>query len=128
MQKTIINSALAPAPIGPYNHAVKVGDFLYVSGQIPFDQANNALITSGIQDETEMVLKNVGYILKEANLGFEHVVKATIFITDMNQFSLINEVYAKYFTTNAPARECVQVAALPRGVNVEISVIAVATN
>jgi 2-iminobutanoate/2-iminopropanoate deaminase len=128
MQKTIINSDLAPAPIGPYNHAVKVGDFLYVSGQIPFDQANNTLITSGIQDETEMVLKNISYILKEANVGFEHVVKATIFITDMNQFAQINEVYARYFTENAPARECVQVAGLPRGVNVEISVIAVASN
>ncbi len=126
MQKIIINSAAAPNPIGPYNHAVRVGDFLYVSGQIPYDQATETLITSGIQDETTMVLKNVGYILNEAGLGFEHVVKATIFITDMGQFSEINAIYAQYFTENAPARECVQVAALPRGVNVEISVIAVA--
>lgn len=124
MQKEIINSPAAPAPIGPYNHAVKFGNMLFVSGQIPFNQEKNELITSGIQDETRQCLENVKAILSTAGYGFENVLKATIFITDMGQFSLINEVYATYFTENEPARECVQVAALPRGVNVEISVIA----
>lgn len=124
MQKEIINSPAAPAPIGPYNHAVKFGNMLFVSGQIPFNQERNELITSGIQDETHQCLENVKAILNTAGYGFENVLKATIFITDMGQFSLINEVYATYFTENEPARECVQVAGLPRGVNVEISVIA----
>lgn len=124
MQKEIINSPAAPAPIGPYNHAVKFGNMLFVSGQIPFNQERNELITSGIQDETRQCLENVKAILSTAGYGFENVLKATIFITDMGQFSQINEVYATYFTENEPARECVQVAALPRGVNVEISVIA----
>ena len=124
MEKEIINSPEAPAPIGPYNHAVKFGNMLFVSGQIPFNQERNELITSGIQDETRQCLENVKAILSTAGYGFENVLKATIFITDMGQFSLINEVYATYFTENEPARECVQVAALPRGVNVEISVIA----
>lgn len=124
MQKEIINSPAAPAPIGPYNHAVKFGNMLFVSGQIPFNQERNELITSGIQEETRQCLENVKAILSTAGYGFENVLKATIFITDMGQFSLINEVYATYFTENEPARECVQVAALPRGVNVEISVIA----
>ncbi|OJV53070.1 MAG: reactive intermediate/imine deaminase [Bacteroidetes bacterium 43-16] len=124
MQKEIINSPAAPAPIGPYNHAVKFGNMLFVSGQIPFNQERNELITSGIQDETRQCLENVKAILSTAGYGFGNVLKATIFITDMGQFSQINEVYATYFTENEPARECVQVAALPRGVNVEISVIA----
>lgn len=124
MQKEIINSPAAPAPIGPYNHAVKFGNMLFVSGQIPFNQEKNELVTSGIQGETRQCLENVKAILSTAGYGFENVLKATIFITDMGQFSQINEVYATYFTENEPARECVQVAALPRGVNVEISVIA----
>lgn len=124
MQKEIINAAAAPAPIGPYNHAVKFGNLLFVSGQIPFNQAKNELVTSGIQDETRQCLENVKAILETAGYDFKNVLKATIFITDMGQFAEINEVYATYFTENAPARECVQVAALPRGVNVEISVIA----
>lgn len=124
MDKQIINSAKAPAPIGPYNHAVKTGNLLFVSGQIPFDQASGQLVNSGIQDETKMVMQNLEYILTEAGIGFENVVKATIFLTDMGKFSAVNEVYGAYFGDNAPARECVQVAALPRGVQVEISVIA----
>ncbi|RYD97407.1 MAG: RidA family protein [Sphingobacteriales bacterium] len=124
MQKEIINSPAAPAPIGPYNHAVKFGNMLFVSGQIPFNQEKNELVTSGIQEETRQCLENVKAILSTAGYGLENVLKATIFITDMGQFSQINEVYATYFTANEPARECVQVAALPRGVNVEISVIA----
>lgn len=124
MDKKIINSNAAPAPIGPYNHSVMSNGFLFVSGQIPYNEERQELVTSGIEDETRQVLANVGHILKEAGLGYENVVKATIFITDMSQFATINGIYAEYFKENAPARECVQVAALPRGVNIEISVIA----
>ncbi|KAA5533196.1 RidA family protein [Taibaiella lutea] len=124
MEKQIINTTGAPAPIGPYNQAMKVGDFLFVSGQIPMDAVTGEIVKSGIQDETEKVMENLAAILKEAGMDFSNVVKSSIFITDMNQFALINEIYAKYFPTNAPARETVQVAALPKFVNVEISVIA----
>lgn len=124
MEKQIINTTGAPAPIGPYNQAMKVGDFLFVSGQIPMDAVTGEIVKSGIQDETEKVMQNLIAILNEAGMDFSNVIKSSIFITDMNQFALINEVYAKYFPTNAPARECVQVAALPKFVNVEISVIA----
>jgi 2-iminobutanoate/2-iminopropanoate deaminase len=124
MEKQIINTTGAPAPIGPYNQAMKVGDFLFVSGQIPMDAVSGEIIKSGIQDETEKVMQNLAAILKEAGMDFSNVIKSSIFITDMHQFAQINEVYAKYFPTDAPARECVQVAALPKFVNVEISVIA----
>lgn len=125
MEKQIINTSNAPAPIGPYNQAVRTGNFLFVSGQIPLDATSGELITYGIQDETEKVMQNLQAILKEAGMNFSNVVKSTIFITDMGQFTQINEVYGKYFPENAPARETVQVAALPKGVHVEISVIAV---
>lgn len=122
--KKIINSDKAPSPIGPYNHSVQVGDFLFISGQIPFNQAKNELVTSGIQDETKQVMENLSAIITEAGFSFEQAVKATIFIRDMDNFSLINEVYGSYFTPDtAPARECVQVEKLPRNVNVEISMI-----
>jgi len=124
MDKHIINSEQAPDPIGPYNHAVRTGNLLFISGQIPFDKASDRLITSGIQDETQKVMENLEAILTAAGATFVNVVKATIFLTDMGQFSQVNEVYGRYFAENAPARECIQVAALPRGVNVEISVIA----
>ena len=124
MEKQVINTSGAPAPIGPYNQAMRVGDFLFVSGQIPIDPATGELVQSGIQDETERVMQNLAAILKEAGMDFSNVVKSSIFLTDMKQFALVNEVYAKYFTENAPARETVQVAALPKFVNVEISVIA----
>jgi|SRR5690606_4113088 len=122
--KKIINSPKAPAPIGPYNHSVQVGDLLFISGQIPFDQSTGTLITSGIQDETKQVMENLRFIIEEAGYTFEQVVKATIFIRNMDNFGLINEVYGSYFKAdNAPARECVQVERLPRDVNVEISMI-----
>ena len=124
MEKQIINTSGAPAPIGPYNQAVRAGDFLFVSGQIPIDPATGELVETGIQDETERVMKNLAAILKEAGMNFSNVVKSSIFLTDMKQFAQVNEVYAKYFTENEPARETVQVAALPKFVNVEISVIA----
>lgn len=124
MEKQIINTTNAPAPIGPYNQAVRVGDLLFVSGQIPLDTASGELVNTGIQDETEKVMENLAAILKEAGMDFSNVVKSNIFLTDMKQFAEMNEVYGKYFPTDAPARECVQVAALPKFVNVEISVIA----
>lgn len=124
MEKQIINTTAAPAPIGPYNQAVKAGNFLFVSGQIPLDAVSGELVDSGIQDETEKVMENLAAILKEAGMDFSNVVKSNIFLTDMKQFALMNEVYGKYFPDQAPARECVQVAALPKFVNVEISVIA----
>jgi len=120
MMKEIINTPDAPAPIGPYNQAVKVGNTLYVSGQIPLDP-----VTSGIEDETRMVMKSLGAILKAAGMGFENVVKCSIFIKDMGDFSKINGVYGQNFIQDAPARETVQVSMLPKNVNVEISCIAV---
>lgn len=124
MEKQIINTNQAPAPIGPYNQAVKAGNILYVSGQIPLDPATGELITSGITDEAHMVMKNLQAVLTEAGLTFDAVVKTTIFLTDMKDFPKVNEAYGSYFTSNHPARETVQVAGLPRGVNVEISAIA----
>lgn len=124
MEKKIIETQQAPAPIGPYNQAVQFGNMLFVSGQIPLDPQTGDLISSSIEAETEMVMKNLAAILEATGYGFEHVLKSTIFITDMGQFAQINAVYGQYFKENAPARETVQVAALPRGVNVEISVIA----
>lgn len=122
--KKIINSSKAPAPIGPYNHSVSVGNFLFISGQIPFDQSTETLITTGIEDETKQVMQNLAHILSEADMTFENVVKATIFITNMEDFGIINEIYGSYFNSEtAPARECVQVAKLPRNVNIEISMI-----
>lgn len=122
--KEIVNSGLAPAPIGPYSQAVKSGNTLYVSGQIPFDQTNNTMVDDSIESETSQVMKNIGHILKEAGLSYSDVLKCSIFVSDMNNFSRINEVYGKYFTENPPARETVEVSALPKGVNVEISCIA----
>lgn len=124
MEKKIIQTNNAPAPIGPYNQAVQFGNMLFVSGQIPLDPQSGELVMDNIEAETDMVMKNLSAVLEEAGMGFEHVLKSTIFITDMTQFGIINEVYGKYFPSNAPARETVQVAALPKGVHVEISVIA----
>ncbi|MCW5907798.1 MAG: RidA family protein [Chitinophagales bacterium] len=125
MSKQIVNTPNAPAAIGPYSQAVKCGNFLFVSGQIPIDPATGTLINGSIEDETHRVMKNLNAILEEAGSGFVNVLKATIFIKNMNDFARINEVYASYFSGNYPARETVEVARLPKNVNVEISVIAV---
>jgi 2-iminobutanoate/2-iminopropanoate deaminase len=122
--KEIINTNNAPAPIGPYNQAIKAGDTLYISGQIALSPNTNELISGSIADEAKQVLENLDAILKEAGYSFKDVVKTTIFLTDMASFSTVNEVYATYFTENAPARETVAVKGLPKGVNVEISLIA----
>lgn len=124
MSKTIISTATAPAPIGPYNQAVLTGNMLFISGQICLDPASGELKNRDIQEETHQVMHNLKNILQQAGMDFSHVVKTTIFITDMHQFGAVNEVYGKYFESNFPARETVQVSALPKFVNVEISMIA----
>jgi len=125
MDRIIIRTNKAPEPIGPYNQAVLAGDTLYISGQICIDAASGELKNKNLNEETHQVMQNLKTILLEANMGFNHVVKTTIFITDMNRFKEINDVYGSYFDGDFPARETVQVAALPRFVNVEISMIAV---
>ncbi|UII34465.1 RidA family protein [Fulvivirga ulvae] len=125
MNRIIVNSKKAPAPIGPYSQAVMVNDTLYVSGQIAIDAESGDLLTSNIEVETEQVMKNLSYILSEAGLDFSNVVKCSIFVSDMSNFQLINSIYGKYFLQNPPARETVEVSQLPKGVNVEISCIAV---
>lgn len=125
MSKSIVTSKNAPAPIGPYNQAVWCGDMLFVSGQIALDPASGELVFDSIEVETEQVLKNLEAILIAAELTFENVLKCSVFVTDMNDFAKINTIYGKYFKEDtAPARELVQVAALPRFVHVEISLIA----
>lgn len=124
MEKKIIKTKAAPAPIGPYNQAVQVGNMLFVSGQIALDPVDGTLFQGDIARETEIVMNNLKGILHEAGMDFGNVVKTSIFLMDMGQFGTVNEVYARYFSDNYPARETVQVAGLPRGVQVEISVIA----
>lgn len=125
-EKKIIRTDRAPLPIGPYNQAVLVNNFLFVSGQIPLDPDTGALVTGDIRTETKRVMENIGAILEASGLDFNNVVKSSIFLTDMNNFAVVNEVYGGYFKEEtAPARETVQVSKLPKGVNVEISVIAV---
>ena len=123
--KTSIESAKAPAPIGPYSQAIRTGNTLYISGQIAINRENDTMITEDIQSETRQVMKNLEAILNEAGLSFDEVVKSSIFIKDMGDFQKINEIYGGYFNSIPPARETVQVSGLPKGVNVEISCIAV---
>ena len=123
--KKIIKTENAPKPIGPYNQAVIAGDYMFISGQIALNPKNSELITSEIKKETTQVMENLKAILSEASLTFENVVKTTIFLSDMNDFSSVNEIYGSYLNNStAPARETVQVSKLPVGVNVEISMIA----
>jgi len=121
MAKEIIFSDKAPAPIGPYSQAVKINGTLYVSGQIAAELAKSG----DIKAEAGIVMQNIGHILGAAGMSFSHVVKSTIFLKDMNDFASVNEIYGSYFKSEPPARETVQVARLPKDVNVEISVIAV---
>lgn len=125
MNKTIITTGNAPAPIGPYNQAILTGNMLFISGQVCIDPPTGELKNKDIQEEAHQVMHNLKAILQEAGMDFSNVVKTTIFITDMNQFGEINAVYGKYFESEFPARETVQVSALPKFVNVEISMIAV---
>lgn len=124
MSKTIINTENAPAPIGPYNQSVMAGNLLFVSGQIAIDPKTGNIEAKDAAAETTQVMKNIEAILTQAGLTFEHVVKTTIFLSDMSLFAIVNEVYGKYFSGNFPARETVAVKELPKKVNIEISVIA----
>lgn len=124
MTKQIINTSNAPAPIGPYNQAVKSGNFLFVSGQVALKPGTNDLANADIIEETHQVLQNLKAILAEAGMDFSNIVKTTIFLSDMDLFSQVNESYAKYFDGDFPARETVAVKGLPKNAHVEISVIA----
>lgn len=124
MEKKIIRTENAPAPIGPYNQAVQFGNMLFISGQIALHPQTGELVLGDIQTETKLVMSNLEAILREAGMDFSNIIKTTIFLMDMGQFAQVNEVYGTYFPDNAPARETVQVAGLPKGVNVEISMIA----
>ncbi len=123
--KKIIQSDQAPAPVGPYSQAVEINGIIFASGQIPIDPATGELVMDSIEAETHQVMSNIRSILTAADLGFENVIKASVFVKDMNLYSRINAVYAEYFNeATAPARELVEVANLPKFVNIEISVIA----
>jgi 2-iminobutanoate/2-iminopropanoate deaminase len=122
--KTIIKPGKSPPAVGPYNHAVRVGDALFCAGQIPLDPATGNLVAGDIKVQTERVLENVKAILDDQKLTFASVVKTTVFLTNLSDFAAMNEVYARYFTSDFPARSTVQVAALPKSANVEIEVIA----
>ncbi|WP_295675045.1 RidA family protein [uncultured Mucilaginibacter sp.] len=122
--KTVINTNNAPAPIGPYSQAIQAGNFLFASGQIAINPATGELVLDDIKTETKQVMENINAILVEAGVDFSHIVKTSIFLKDMQNFAQVNEVYGTYFSDNFPARETVQVAALPKNVNVEITVTA----
>jgi 2-iminobutanoate/2-iminopropanoate deaminase len=125
MSKKVIYSPEAPEPIGPYSQAIQSGNMLFVSGQIAIESSSGKMITDEIQAETKQVMSNIQAILKVAGMDFSHIVKCSIFLIDMNNFPKVNEVYSQYFKENPPARETVEVSKLPKGVNVEISCIAV---
>ena len=124
--KKAINTNKAPLPVGPYNQAVMVKNTLYISGQVALNPTNNELIQGSIEEETHQIMKNIESILKEASLGFKNVVRSKIYLTDMSNFSKVNEVYGSYFEKgNEPARTTIEVSGLPLGVDVEIDMIAV---
>ena len=123
--KKVINTSGAPAPIGPYSQAVQAGNFLFVSGQVAIQPATGELVLHDIQTETRRVMENIKAILNEAGADFGNIVKTSIFLKDMQDFPLVNEAYGAYFTDAFPARETVQVAGLPKNVNVEITVTAI---
>jgi len=125
MKKQIINTPDAPAPIGPYSQAVRIDNTLYLSGQVAINPKTGNLETGDIQTETSRVMQNLQAVLQAAGMDFTHVVKTTIFLSDMNLFASVNEIYGKYFSADFPARETVAVKTLPKNVNVEVSMIAV---
>ncbi|MBN2507313.1 MAG: RidA family protein [Verrucomicrobia bacterium] len=124
MQKSIVKPPKAAPAVGPYHHAIRAGDLLFCSGQIPMDPKTGQLVPGEIREQTERVLENIRIILEDQELSFRHVVKATVFLTSMADFAVMNEVYGRYFAEDAPARSAVQVSALPRGARVEIEVVA----
>ena len=125
MEKTIIKTSNAPSAIGPYSQAIKSGNFLFASGQIPLDPVSGEMVGSDIQSQTERVMQNIKGVLESQNLSFANVVKTTCFLSDMSNFASFNEVYSKYFTENPPARSCVAVKQLPKDALVEVEIIAV---
>ena len=125
MSKKVISTEKAPAAIGPYSQAILSGNTLYCSGQIAINPETGELVLSSISEETDQVMKNISEVLKSAEMDFSNVVKCSIFMKDMGQYTAVNEVYASYFSENPPAREAIEVSVLPKNVNVEISVIAV---
>lgn len=122
--KTVVLSKDAPEPIGPYSQAISLGNLLFCSGQVAIDPKNNQVLTGDVKAQTEQVMKNIEAVLKAGGTGFQNVVKTTIFLTDMKDFATVNEIYGRYFPQNPPARSTVQVSGLPKGVNVEIEVLA----
>ncbi len=120
--KKIIKTDLSPAPVGPYSQAVQAGSFLFCSGQIAIDPKTNQVVLGSVQEQTELIMKNIEGVLKATNAHWSQIVKTTIFLTDMKDFPLVNEIYGKYFPENPPARSTIAVAGLPKGVNVEIEV------
>src|SRR4051812_11836348 len=124
MSKKIIETKNAPAPIGPYSQAVEAGGFLFCSGQISINPQSGQVVLGGVAEQAELVMKNIGAVLEAAQASFDHVVKTTIFLTDMADFPAVNEVYGKYFKSQPPARSTIAVAGLPKGVKVEIEVLA----
>lgn len=122
--KKVIETKQAPAPVGPYSQAVEANGFLFCSGQIAIDPATNQVLQGGIPEQTELVMKNISAVLSEAGMNFSHVIKTTIFLTNMSDFPVVNEIYAKAFKAAPPARSTVAVSGLPKGVQVEIEVIA----
>jgi 2-iminobutanoate/2-iminopropanoate deaminase len=124
MGKKIIATSKAPAAIGPYSQAIRIGDFLYTSGQISLDPETMEMITGDIEVETEKVLKNIEAILKADGLNLNNIIKTTVYLTDLSEFARMNQVYEKFFADTKPARACVQVAALPKGAKIEIDAVA----
>ncbi len=124
LNKTVITTSAAPAAIGPYSQGIKAGDFVFFSGQIPLDPATGELVNRSIENQTKRVLQNMQAALEGADLNFSHVVKTTIYLTDLDDFACVNEIYGSFFPQPAPARACVQVAALPKGCNIEIEWVA----
>ncbi len=124
MTKKVIQTEKAPKAVGPYSQAVDMGSMIFCSGQIAIDPSNNEVLKGSVKEQTTQVMKNIGAVLQSAGLNFNNVIKTTIFLTDMNDFATVNEIYASCFQEPFPARSTVAVAALPKGVNVEIEVIA----
>ncbi len=123
--KKIVSTTEAPAAVGPYSQAVRVGQWVFTAGQIPLDPKTGQIVSEDIAEQTRQVLNNLTAVLKAENLTFDHIIKTTVFMTDLGQFQTMNEIYASYFTQQPPARSTVQVSALPKGARVEIEVIAV---
>jgi len=122
--KTVIQTKNAPAAVGPYSQAIDVGDFVFCSGQIPLVPETGAMVEGGIEEQARQMFANIKAVLAEAGLGFENVIKTTVFMTDLSQFGTFNGIYAEYFPVDPPARSCVEVSALPKGALVECEVIA----